>query len=57
MKFLLIIYLTIPDLGQQFVRTAEFNTLTECQSQLHADMIFYGHYYSPKNITGACRRV
>ena len=57
MKFILIIYLTFPQLGQQTIKEAEFDTLDQCQIKLHESMIFYGQYYTPQNVTGACRRV
>ena len=57
MKFILLIYLTFPQLGQQTIKEAEFDTLQQCQIKLHEAMIFYGQTYTPKNVTGACRRV
>ena len=57
MKFILMIYLTFPHLGQQTIKEAEFDTLQQCQIKLHEAMIFYGQHYTPKHVTGACRRV
>jgi hypothetical protein len=57
MKFILVIYLTFPQLGQQTIKEAEFNTLEQCQIDLRKAMIFYGQHYAPKHVTGACLRV
>jgi hypothetical protein len=57
MKFILMIYLTFPHLGQQTIKEAEFDTLQQCQIKLHEAMLFYGQHYTPKHVTGACRRV
>lgn len=57
MKFILVIYLTFPQLGQQIIKEAEFDTLEQCQIKLHESMLFYGQNYTPKNVSGSCRRV
>jgi hypothetical protein len=57
MKFLLLIYLTFPGLGQQAIKEAEFDSIQTCQIELHKAMIFYGRYYDHKHVTGACKRV
>ena len=57
MKFLLIIYLTFPGLGQQTIKESEFNSFDQCQIKLRESMIFYGRYYDHRHVTGACHRV
>jgi hypothetical protein len=57
MKFLLVIYLTFPGLGQQIIKESEFNSIESCQIKLHEAMTFYGRYYDHKHISGACKRV
>lgn len=57
MKFILVIYLTFPQLGQQTIKEAEFDTLDQCQTDLRKTMLFYAKQYDPKHVTGACLRV
>jgi hypothetical protein len=57
MKFLLLIYLTFPGLGQQSIKESEFDSIQTCDTELRKAMIFYGRYYDHKHVTGACKRV
>jgi hypothetical protein len=57
MKFILMMYLTFPQLGQQTIKEAEFDTIEQCQIHLRKAMVFYGQHYAPKHVSGACLRV